>query len=61
MDNVKKGVAATNPLVRTAAITFVGVLSIYMGHQVMSYFEGEKPALLQFISAECDKASITLY
>ncbi|KAG8312018.1 hypothetical protein J6590_031481 [Homalodisca vitripennis] len=55
MDNVKKGVTAINPLVRTAGVTFVGILSVYMGSQLQLYFDGEKPALLQQIAAECDK------
>lgn len=55
MDNVKKGVAATNPAVRSAAISFVGVLSIYVGSQINLHFDSEKPAVQQIIAAECDK------
>ncbi|RZF35257.1 hypothetical protein LSTR_LSTR012476 [Laodelphax striatellus] len=57
MENVKKGVAATNPVVRTAAISLLGTLYVFMGPQLHLFFENEKPALVQQINAECDKRS----
>ncbi|XP_063985359.1 protein mini spindles isoform X2 [Diachasmimorpha longicaudata] len=55
MDNIKKGVAATNPSVRTSAITLVGTLYLFMGRSLLVFFDSEKPALKQQIEQECDK------
>ncbi|XP_075235279.1 msps cytoskeleton-associated protein 5 isoform X2 [Lycorma delicatula] len=55
MENVRKGVSATNPSVRTAAISLLGTLYVYMGPQLSLFFENEKPALLQQINAEFEK------
>lgn len=52
---IKKAFGATNPAVRTAAITLLGVLYMYMGQTLRIFFEDEKPALLQQIDAEFDK------
>ncbi|XP_065221041.1 protein mini spindles isoform X2 [Planococcus citri] len=55
MDNVKKAVAASNPNVRSAVITLLGTMYLYMGPQLGLFFENEKPALLQQINAEFEK------
>ncbi|KZC12217.1 Cytoskeleton-associated protein 5 [Dufourea novaeangliae] len=55
MDNIKKAVAATNPGVRTSAITLLGTLYIFMGKPLLMFFENEKPALRQQIEQECEK------
>lgn len=55
MDSVKKAVGATNPGVRSAGIAFTGTLYLYIGQQLSLFFEGEKPALLQQITAEWEK------
>ena len=55
MDSVKKAVAATNPVVRTQAISLLGTLYLYMGKPLLMFFENEKPALKQQIEQECDK------
>ncbi|XP_023289884.1 protein mini spindles isoform X2 [Orussus abietinus] len=55
MENIKKAVGATNPSVRTAAITLVGTLYMYMGKPLLMFFENEKPALKQQIEQECEK------
>lgn len=55
MENVKKGVAASNPNVRSAAITLLGTMYLYVGSKLRLFFENEKPALLQQIDAEFDK------
>lgn len=55
MENVKKGVAASNPNVRSAAITLLGTMYLYVGSKLRFFFENEKPALLQQIDAEFDK------
>lgn len=60
MENVKKGVAASNPNVRSAAITLLGTMYLYVGSKLRLFFENEKPALLQQIDAEFDKVSVTL-
>ncbi|XP_011700705.1 PREDICTED: cytoskeleton-associated protein 5 isoform X2 [Wasmannia auropunctata] len=57
MENIKKGVAATNPGVRTAAITLLGTLYLYMGKPLLAFFDNEKPALRQQIEQECEKRS----
>ncbi|XP_066599618.1 protein mini spindles isoform X2 [Prorops nasuta] len=55
IEHVKRAVAATNPAVRTAAITFVGTLYIFMGKPLLMFFENEKPSLKQQIEQECEK------
>lgn len=60
MENVKKGVGASNPNVRSAAITLLGTMYLYVGSKLRLFFENEKPALLQQIDAEFDKVSVTL-
>lgn len=55
IETAKKGISATNPAVRTAAITLVGTLFLYMGPPLRTFFEGEKPALLQQLNTEFDK------
>lgn len=57
IENIKKAVAATNPGVRTAAVTLLGTLYLYMGKPLLAYFENEKPALRQQIEQECEKRS----
>lgn len=47
--------AATNPSVRTAAVTLLGTLYLYMGKPLLAFFDNEKPALRQQIEQECDK------
>jgi len=41
--------------VRTAGISLLGVVYMYMGQTLRVLFENEKPALLQQIDAEFDK------
>jgi cytoskeleton-associated protein 5 len=38
-----------------AAISVLGVLYLYMGSQLMLFFENEKPILVQQITAEFEK------
>lgn len=58
IENIKKAVAATNPGVRTAAITLIGTLYLYMGRQLLTFFDNEKPSLKQQIEQECEKVNI---
>ncbi|CAD0203565.1 unnamed protein product [Chrysodeixis includens] len=51
----KKALTATNPNVRTSAVTFLGILSLYVGPSLLSHFDSEKPATRQLISLELDK------
>ncbi|XP_067937770.1 cytoskeleton-associated protein 5-like isoform X2 [Watersipora subatra] len=53
--SLKKALAATNPAVRQAAITVLGVCYMYMGSTLRVLFEDEKPALLAQIDAEFEK------
>ena len=55
LDSVKKGLGATNPTVRSSAITLLGVMHMYIGPQLRVFFEGEKSALLAQIDAEFEK------
>ncbi|XP_027891721.1 cytoskeleton-associated protein 5 isoform X3 [Xiphophorus couchianus] len=55
INNVKTALGATNPAVRTAAITLLGVMYLYMGQPLRMFFEDEKPALLAQIDAEFEK------
>ncbi|XP_014474078.1 PREDICTED: cytoskeleton-associated protein 5 isoform X2 [Dinoponera quadriceps] len=55
IEQAKRAVAATNPAVRTSAITLLGTLYLYVGKLLLSFFDGEKPALKQQIEQECEK------
>lgn len=55
ISNVKTALAATNPAVRTSAITLLGVMYLYVGPSLRMIFEDEKPALLSQIDAEFQK------
>nr|XP_058951305.1 cytoskeleton-associated protein 5-like isoform X2 [Pocillopora verrucosa] len=52
---VKEALANTNPAVRTAAISLLGTLHMYVGATLRVFFEEEKPALLQQIDAEFER------
>ncbi|XP_075981824.1 msps cytoskeleton-associated protein 5 isoform X2 [Anticarsia gemmatalis] len=51
----KKALTATNPNVRTSAVNFLGILSLYVGPSLINHFDSEKPATRQLISLELDK------
>ncbi|XP_062868509.1 cytoskeleton-associated protein 5-like isoform X2 [Trichomycterus rosablanca] len=53
--NVKTALAATNPAVRTGAISLLAVMYLYMGAPLRMFFEDEKAALLSQIDAEFQK------
>ncbi|XP_070616086.1 cytoskeleton-associated protein 5 isoform X2 [Erythrolamprus reginae] len=55
ISNVKTALGATNPAVRTSAITLLGVMFLYVGPPLRMFFEDEKPALLSQIDAEFEK------
>uniref|UniRef100_A0A4W4GDR1 TOG domain-containing protein n=1 Tax=Electrophorus electricus TaxID=8005 RepID=A0A4W4GDR1_ELEEL len=55
INNVKTALGATNPAVRTAAVTLLGVMYLYMGPPLRMFFEDEKPALLSQIDVEFEK------
>ena len=58
VDFIKKALAATNPAVRTSAISLLGVLHLYIGAQLRVFFEDEKPAVLQQIDACFEKVGL---
>lgn len=58
MQNVKKAVSASNPQVRMAVISLLGVMYLYMGPQLSLFFENEKPTLVQQINAEFEKVNM---
>lgn len=55
INNVKTALGASNPAVRTAAITLLGVMYLYMGAPLRMFFEDEKPALLSQIDVQFEK------
>ncbi|MCI4383816.1 hypothetical protein PGIGA_G00031060 [Pangasianodon gigas] len=55
INNVKTALAATNPAVRTSAISLLAVMYLYMGAPLRMFFEDEKAALLSQIDAEFEK------
>ncbi|KAG7327799.1 hypothetical protein KOW79_009405 [Hemibagrus wyckioides] len=55
INNVKTALAATNPAVRTAAISLLAVMYLYMGAPLRMFFEDEKAVLLSQIDAEFEK------
>ncbi|KAL5234313.1 hypothetical protein ACI65C_001723 [Semiaphis heraclei] len=55
IENVKKGISASNPQVRVAVISLLGVMYMYVGPQLSLFFENEKQTLLQQINAEFEK------
>ena len=57
IESIKKAVAATNPAVRAAGINLAGVMYLFMGRNLLVYFDNEKPALKQQIEQECEKRS----
>lgn len=57
IDYIKTCLSATNPGVRTAAITLLGTGYLFLGAQLRMFFEEEKPALLAQIDAEFEKVS----
>ncbi|XP_017785300.1 PREDICTED: cytoskeleton-associated protein 5 [Nicrophorus vespilloides] len=55
IENAKKALASNNASVRSSAITFFGVLYLYMGPNLHMFLENEKPALREQINQEFDK------
>ncbi|TSM20280.1 Cytoskeleton-associated protein 5 [Bagarius yarrelli] len=55
INHVKTALAATNPAVRTAAISLLAVMYLYMGAPLRMFFEDEKAALLSQMDAEFEK------
>lgn len=55
IENSKKALVSTNPNVRQAAISFLGTLYMYMGHELNVFFENERSSLRDLIYAEFDK------
>ncbi|KRZ69248.1 Cytoskeleton-associated protein 5, partial [Trichinella papuae] len=55
VDFAKKGLGATSPVVRSAAIELVGILHWYIGSEIGMLFKSEKPAVLQMIETELKK------
>ncbi|XP_044257889.1 protein mini spindles [Tribolium madens] len=55
IESGKKCLASSNPGVRQAAITFCGVLFLYIQNPLYTYFENEKAALREQINVEFEK------
>ncbi|XP_029345564.1 protein mini spindles isoform X2 [Acyrthosiphon pisum] len=55
IEYLKKGISASNPQVRVAVISLLGVMYLYVGPQLSLFFENEKQTLLQQINAEFEK------
>lgn len=56
IDIMKKAFSSTNPVVRNAALSLVSTMHLYMGRTLRTFFEDEKPALLQQIDTELEKS-----
>ncbi|XP_063930783.1 protein mini spindles isoform X2 [Zophobas morio] len=55
IESGKKALASSNPGVRQAAITFFGVVYLYVQNPLYSFFDNEKPAIRDQLTAEFDK------
>lgn len=55
IDYTKKAFSSTNPAVRNSALALVGIMYMYVGKNLRSFFEDEKPSLLQQIDSELEK------
>ncbi|XP_050293470.1 protein mini spindles isoform X2 [Anthonomus grandis grandis] len=55
IESCKNGLSSTNPGVRQATISMLGTLYLYVGASLHVFFENEKAALRDQISAEFDK------
>ncbi|CAB1318242.1 unnamed protein product [Coregonus sp. 'balchen'] len=53
--HIKTALGASNPAIRTAAISLLGMMYLYMGASLRMFFEDEKAALLAQIDTEFDK------
>ena len=61
VDYVNKAFESTNPAVRAAAVSLLGVMRMYVGAQLRVFFEDAKPALLQQIDAVFEKVCSVMY
>ncbi|RNA27578.1 cytoskeleton-associated 5 isoform X1 [Brachionus plicatilis] len=55
LSHIKGALANSNASVRNAAVQLIGTVHMYVGPSFRSFFEQEKPALLDQIDAEIDK------
>lgn len=55
IEEAKKAVQMSNPAVRSAGVTLLGTMFLYMGTTLSMFFDSEKPALKQQIQTEFDK------
>ncbi|XP_023239725.1 cytoskeleton-associated protein 5-like [Centruroides sculpturatus] len=55
IDYLKKAFASTNQTVRNSALVLLGSMYLYVGKSLRTFFEDEKPALLQLIDNELTK------
>ncbi|XP_041753854.1 cytoskeleton-associated protein 5-like [Coregonus clupeaformis] len=55
INHIKTALGASNPAIRTAAISLLGMMYLYMGASLRMFFEDEKAALLAQIDAEFEK------
>lgn len=61
VDYVNKAFESTNPAVRAAAVSLLGVMRMYVGAQLRVFFEDAKPALLQQIDAVFEKVRSVMH
>lgn len=55
IEEAKKAVQMSNPVVRAAGLTLLGTMFLHMGATLTMFFDNEKPALKQQIQTEFDK------
>ncbi|KHJ48143.1 HEAT repeat protein [Trichuris suis] len=53
--HIRKGLSATSPVVRAAAVELVGILFWFRGSEVKMMFQSEKSAVLQMIEKQLSK------
>ncbi|CDW53229.1 Cytoskeleton-associated protein 5 isoform a [Trichuris trichiura] len=53
--HIRKGLSATSPVVRAAAVELVGILFWFRGSEVKMMFQSEKSAVLQMIEKQMSK------
>ena len=55
LEFIKNAIGASNPQVRTSAVSLLGVMYLYLKAQLRVFFEDEKPTVLQLIDAQFEK------
>eukprot|EP00731_Ephydatia_muelleri_P009291 Em0004g1629a len=57
LEFIKNAMGASNPQVRTSAISLLSVMHLYLKAQLRLFFEDKKPTVLQLIDAQFEKSA----